>query len=269
MPQINNFQYKKEDHSINKQDPQGEVQRDLKVEEETKAAITMDGFSNRNTQEGCPSQIYSLDSTEEHTKYIKEESLNNMKFVIGPEKERNENICSKIKEEIPTIIKTVFDSSNQNSFQASSSITPTVQVEVYITETADAEESQLVYTKVKEHTCSDCGKCFAQRGSLIRHQLTHTGEKPFICSECGNCYTTNANLARHKRTHTRENQFICSECRKGFITKSHLIKHQKSHTKVKLFACSECGLQYKYISHLAKHQTIHTTEKSSNFFESV
>ncbi|XP_077110989.1 uncharacterized protein LOC143766876 [Ranitomeya variabilis] len=113
----------------------------------------------------------------------------------------------------------------------------------------------------KSFLCSECGKCFNQKGNLVSHQRTHTGEKPFTCSECGKCFIQKSDLVRHHRTHTGEKPFSCSECGKCFTHKLHLVSHQRTHTGEKPFSCSECGKCFNQKSDLVTHHRTHTGEK--------
>ncbi|XP_075207202.1 uncharacterized protein LOC142312185 [Anomaloglossus baeobatrachus] len=113
----------------------------------------------------------------------------------------------------------------------------------------------------KPYSCSECGKCFAEKSHLGRHMRTHTGDTPFSCSECLKCFAEKSHLGRHMRTHTGERPFSCSECGKCFAEKSKLVNHQKIHTGVKPFSCSECGKCFVGKSDLVKHQKIHTGVK--------
>ncbi|XP_077136698.1 uncharacterized protein LOC143793533 [Ranitomeya variabilis] len=113
----------------------------------------------------------------------------------------------------------------------------------------------------KPYSCSECGKSFKHKGSLITHQIIHTGERPFSCSECEKSFTNKGNLINHQRIHTGEKPFSCSECGKSFVVKWHLITHQRIHTREKPFSCSECEKSFRDKGHLNSHQLIHTGEK--------
>ncbi|KAM4034696.1 LOW QUALITY PROTEIN: uncharacterized protein ACNLHF_021375 [Anomaloglossus baeobatrachus] len=122
-------------------------------------------------------------------------------------------------------------------------------------------EHQRVFKKKKLHTCSECGKCFTKKSTIITHARSHTGEKPFSCSECGKCFTDKSKLVQHHRIHTGEKPYSCSICAKCFTRKSTLITHERNHTGEKPFSCSECGKCFIEKSKLVKHHRIHTGEK--------
>ncbi|XP_073516318.1 gastrula zinc finger protein XlCGF66.1-like [Phyllobates terribilis] len=113
----------------------------------------------------------------------------------------------------------------------------------------------------KLFSCSESGKCFTEKSSLIRHQITHTVEKPFSCSECGKCFSRKSIFVAHKRIHTGEKPFSCSECEKCFNQKSDLVEHQRTHTGEKPFCCSECGKCFSWKSVLVEHKRTHTAVK--------
>ncbi|XP_018105935.1 gastrula zinc finger protein XlCGF48.2-like isoform X4 [Xenopus laevis] len=109
------------------------------------------------------------------------------------------------------------------------------------------------------YSCSQCGKGFNSKSNLFVHERSHAGEKPFSCSECGKCFAHKSTLVKHHLFHM--GAFTCSECGKNFSQKSNLLAHQRCHTGHKPFVCSECGKCFSQNSNLITHRRIHTGEK--------
>ncbi|XP_073536685.1 uncharacterized protein [Phyllobates terribilis] len=120
---------------------------------------------------------------------------------------------------------------------------------------------QIIHTGAMPYSCSECGKLFNNKSSLVRHQWVHTGVKPYSCSDCGKCFKLKWCLVAHQRIHTGAMPYSCSVCGKAFNNKSNLVSHQWVHTGVKPFSCSECGALFTDKSSLIKHLNIHTGVK--------
>ncbi|XP_045059865.1 zinc finger protein 772 isoform X1 [Desmodus rotundus] len=117
------------------------------------------------------------------------------------------------------------------------------------------------HTGQRHYECSECGKTFNRKDSLVQHQRVHTGERPYECSECGKTFSRKPILAQHQRIHTGEMPYECGVCGKVFNHSSNLIVHQRVHTGARPYKCSECGKAYSHKSTLVQHESIHTGER--------
>ncbi|XP_075207430.1 oocyte zinc finger protein XlCOF8.4-like [Anomaloglossus baeobatrachus] len=120
---------------------------------------------------------------------------------------------------------------------------------------------QRLHAGMKPYSCLVCGQCFLGKSDLVRHEKGHTGEKPFSCSECGKCFKRKSCLVRHQRIHTGMKPFSCWVCGKCFIGKSDLVRHHRIHTGEKPFSCPVCGKCFTYKADLVSHERSHTGEK--------
>ncbi|XP_053709236.1 zinc finger protein 501-like isoform X7 [Synchiropus splendidus] len=119
-----------------------------------------------------------------------------------------------------------------------------------------------IHTRERCFVCSHCSSCFEFKNGLIDHLKQHYGEKPFICSECGICFSQEGNLKIHKKIHTGEKPYVCSHCGKCFTHKSDMKKHMRIHTGEKPFNCCQCGKCFSRLDNLRNHMKIHSGEKS-------
>ncbi|XP_075144415.1 uncharacterized protein LOC142219336 [Leptodactylus fuscus] len=114
---------------------------------------------------------------------------------------------------------------------------------------------------IKEHVCTECGKCFPRNNDLVMHKRLHRGKVPLVCSVCGKCFPSNSHLLIHMRIHAGEKPFTCPECGKSFKSNSHLVTHLRIHRGEKPFVCLDCGKSFNDKSNFGRHKRIHTGEK--------
>ncbi len=95
------------------------------------------------------------------------------------------------------------------------------------------EKHLLVHSGDKPHACPVCEKRFSQVSHVNYHVRTvhEKAEKPrnHVCGECGKAFAARFALSKHEKTHTNERPFKCDICDKGFIQKTHLQAHTLKH----------------------------------------
>ncbi|XP_073453363.1 gastrula zinc finger protein XlCGF66.1-like isoform X2 [Aquarana catesbeiana] len=254
-----------------------------------------DGSSNRNPPERCHRPLYSRDSTQEHqeipqkdhsiTQVYKDENL----FIIKVEEDERDNELDK-EEDIPPEISTEEEEKIRNKypiFSPEGDVDEDVTAEENrialphlhpnlhgpdLSSNSDAYNSALIggaslisqqrtHNGKKRYSCSECGKCFAQKSGLGRHERNHRGNYDYTCSHCGKSFTQKAYLVVHERIHTKEKPFSCSVCGKCFNQKPNLLIHERIHSDVKPYTCSACGKCFKYKSSFTLHERLHTGDK--------
>ncbi|OCT87142.1 zinc finger protein 585A [Xenopus laevis] len=97
-----------------------------------------------------------------------------------------------------------------------------------------------------------CSEKFRDRAIKRAH-----GENQHLCSECGKNFTRKSSLIVHQRSHTGEKLYMCSECGKRFGLKSSLVRHLKTHSGPPINICSECGIYFTHYSDLLLHLQVH------------
>ncbi|XP_050070385.1 zinc finger protein 182-like [Anopheles maculipalpis] len=107
------------------------------------------------------------------------------------------------------------------------------------------------------HFCPDCGKSFASRTNMYRHQHAHKGSKPYKCDICKKGFTQSGTLKTHKFTHFNIKPFVCNVCGQRFTQSKSVKLHLRRHTGEKPYVCDICNAAFRQKNGLQRHMKVH------------
>ncbi|EZA59788.1 hypothetical protein X777_14360 [Ooceraea biroi] len=115
----------------------------------------------------------------------------------------------------------------------------------------------------KTHSCEVCGSQFEKQNELDEHRLSaHPGDSPFTCPDCGKSFVSRQGLWEHGRTHGGSPaHFQCDTCSKTFSSRQGYLIHNRTHTGERPYGCRFCWKAFRDGGTLRKHERIHTGER--------
>lgn len=119
------------------------------------------------------------------------------------------------------------------------------------------KESQTT-TEMFHCTEPGCERRFDCRAKLNFHVQYHSKVRNHQCQQCGKCFKTKSCLGSHRRAVHKDKRVICDTCGMNFSRKQGLLRHyQAAHLGLRPYVCAICGLAYNNSSSLKSHQFTH------------
>jgi len=114
--------------------------------------------------------------------------------------------------------------------------------------------------RTKEYVCSECGKTFKNKRSLLPHMQIHRGIKDVPCDICGQMFYSKTFLWSHKmQSKCGAEEVVCPTCGKACKNKYYLKRHLMQHTGERPYKCEfeGCGKGFFDSQTLQNHRKIH------------
>ncbi|KAL6094590.1 uncharacterized protein ACO6RY_15965 [Pungitius sinensis] len=110
------------------------------------------------------------------------------------------------------------------------------------TDVTDAENPPAVEDEASPHSCSDCGKSFANEATLRKHRAAvHERPRPYVCTVCQKCFGQYHDLTRHLLHHQKQSE------------RGEKVDEAPEEPTAAAFSCAECSLTFSSVDALHQH----------------
>lgn len=129
----------------------------------------------------------------------------------------------------------------------------------------------LTHKVERPYACDLCDRTFSMLYYLNVHKRNdHSDVQTQQCSECGKHFASKRTLLYHLATHKNEESYPCVLCKKWFQGIKNLVDHQKAiHSDRVMHVCMKCGKNFNSSSNLNRHALQHILPKKSNHWTVV
>ena len=123
------------------------------------------------------------------------------------------------------------------------------------------DHKKSVHQRVKNYSCSYCGKVFASKSTLNGHigRMHETLARKFKCDKCDfSCLEPNKLKIHESAVHVKNVRYECHICKYFSFRKTGLQNHIKVvHEKYRPHKCDICDMAFTYKRDKIKHMTKH------------
>ena len=114
-------------------------------------------------------------------------------------------------------------------------------------------QRKMAVAKELKEQCHKCGKLFANKFLVKRHDEQIHAQKTHMCEICNRFYGSEKMLQIHVRNSHGMSKFLCSLCGKHLKSKFSLEQHIERHTASKNVICNVCGKMFRFTTDLDIH----------------